>query len=233
MASVDRKVRLFEDILRLRRAGRELPGNRDIAEVRAALERELGPSVSRRLAGRLLGVSHTSLGRWIEPGDLPTVYTPAGRQEIPVATVLDFRDRVDAERSAGRRTRHLLEPAITDARRRAAQLAPSELIADVADRGGGHDRAERRALAYHRALARRLSQTTVDEARHVLLRWREDGHIDPRYADRWEQALERPLAEIRRLIAEDSEAARDLRQNSPFAGMLSEAERRRIVQGVH
>lgn len=42
MSLVERKQDLFENIARLRRAGRALPGNRDIAAVRVALERELG-----------------------------------------------------------------------------------------------------------------------------------------------------------------------------------------------
>jgi hypothetical protein len=71
---VDRKQALFENIVRLRRAGREAPGSRDIASVRAALELELGETVSRRLAARVLGVSHTALDRWIKSGDLPVVY---------------------------------------------------------------------------------------------------------------------------------------------------------------
>ena len=42
MRLVDRKRELFENIVRLRRVGRELPGNEDISAVRAALERQLG-----------------------------------------------------------------------------------------------------------------------------------------------------------------------------------------------
>jgi hypothetical protein len=59
---IDRKKELFENTVRLRRVGREPPG-KDISAVRAALERQLGETVSRRLAARLLGVSHTALDR--------------------------------------------------------------------------------------------------------------------------------------------------------------------------
>ena len=51
---VDRKLGLFENIVRLRRAGRQAPGSRDIAVVRVALERQLGETISRRLAARRL-----------------------------------------------------------------------------------------------------------------------------------------------------------------------------------
>ncbi len=72
----------------------------------------------------------------------------------------------------------------------------------------------------------------VEEARHVLFRWREQGRIDDRYADRWEQLFERPLPEIRRALVEEGQEADDLRQSSPFAGVLSEPERRRIIHEV-
>lgn len=72
----------------------------------------------------------------------------------------------------------------------------------------------------------------VQEARHVLYRWRELGRIDERYADRWEQLLQQPVPEIRRGLIDQSQEADDLRQNSPFAGLLSEPERRRILREV-
>jgi hypothetical protein len=56
-----------------------LPGNRDIVAVRTALEKELGETVSNRLAASLLGVSHTALARWIKAGDLATVYNAHAR----------------------------------------------------------------------------------------------------------------------------------------------------------
>ncbi len=72
----------------------------------------------------------------------------------------------------------------------------------------------------------------VEEARYVLFRWRDQGRIDERYADRWEQLLNHPLSEIRRALVDESQDYDDLRQNSPFAGLLSEPERRRIVREV-
>lgn len=72
----------------------------------------------------------------------------------------------------------------------------------------------------------------VDEARHLIWQWRDEGRIDPRYAKRWEKVLSRPIPEIRKTIGEDSQRGRDLRQNSPFAGMLSEPERRKILAEI-
>ena len=41
-----------------------------------------------------------------------------------------------------------------------------------------------------------------------------------------------PMGEIRKAIAADDERGRDLRQNSPLAGLLSEPERRKILEKV-
>ena len=51
MSVVDRKQDLFENVVRLRRVGRDLPGNADVFAVRSALEQELGETVYRP-AGR-------------------------------------------------------------------------------------------------------------------------------------------------------------------------------------
>jgi hypothetical protein len=229
MGVVDRKQQQFEHIMRLRRAGRELPGNEDIAAVRVSIERELGETVSRRMAARLLGVSHTALERWVTSGDLPVVYTAAGRVEVPVSALADLRESIDADRADGPR-RYVLAPTMSR-HRAAAERLHVDGSKDVDD-DTGHGRASARGLAYHRVIARRLRRPMVEEARHVLYRWREQGRIDPRYASQWEDVLRRPVADIRRALVEQSPDADDLRQNSPFAGMLSEAERRRILSEV-
>jgi hypothetical protein len=229
MGVVDRKQELFENIVRLRRAGREAPGNRDIASVRATLERELGETVSRRLAARLLGVSHTALERWIKASDLPVVYSSNGRVEVPVPALLDLYEAVERDRRLGPR-RYALKPTMKRHRAAAGRLRVDDLKDDA--QRGGHDRARARGLAYHRAVAERLRKPMVEEARHVLFRWCQQGQIDPRYADRWERLLDRPIPEIRRALMDTSQDADDLRQNSPFAGLLSEPERQRIIREV-
>jgi hypothetical protein len=229
MGVVDRRLELFENIVRLRRAGRHSSGNRDIAAVRVTLERELGETVSRRLAARILGVSHTALDRWIHSGDLPLVYSTAGRFEVPVPALLDLYESVSAERAEHPRRYSL---ASTMARQRDAADRLSFAAQDERLELHGHDRTSARSLAYHRAVAQRLRQPMVEEARHVLYRWRGQGRIDERYAERWEQLLEQPIAKIRRALTDESQDAEDLRQNSPFAGVLSEPERQRIVREV-
>jgi hypothetical protein len=227
MGVVERKQELFENIVRLRRAGRRAPGSRDIAAVRVSLERELGETVSRRLAARVLGVSHTALERWTKAGDLPVIYSAKGRLEVPVPALLDLHEAVHAGRASS--PRYPLKPTMVRHRDAARQLS----IHRPRDRGSAeHDRARARSLAYHHAVASRLRKPMVEEARHVLFRWREQGRIDTHYADRWEQLLERPLPEIRHALVQENQQADDLRQNSPFAGVLSEPERRRIVHEV-
>src|SRR5690606_7761912 len=115
---------------------------------------------------------------------------------------------------------------------RQREAARSLRIDDVDGEAGGHDRTTARSRAYHRAVAQRLRRPMVDEARHVLYRWRRQRRIDERWAARWEEMLNRPVADIRRALVEVSLEADDLRQNSPFAGMLSEPERRRILTEV-
>ena len=235
MGIIDRKARAFEAIIRLRRAERELAPNQDLVVVRAMFEEDLGETMSRRLAARLLGVDHKSVSRWIRSGDLPVVHTAAGNTEVPTANVLDLYEAVTSAREEGSRTLHLLEPSLSAGRRRAEKLRPQELVGEqeADDQSGhGHARAERRSLAYHRALAKQLRRPMADDALKLLWKWRDQGRIDARYADSWEQLLRRPMHDIRRVISEDTQRGRDLRQNSPFAGMLSEPERRRINDEV-
>ena len=224
MPTTATKVRLFENVARLRRAERDAPRNRDIPAVRASLEQELGETVSQRLAAKLLGVSHTGIGRWVKSGDLPTVFNREGRLEVPVSALLDLHEKVEYQRRRGRR--HVLEPGISEARDRARRIPPIPLPDDA----DGHNTAELRSLAYHAAVARRLRRGMVDDARRLIWVWLDQGKIDPRHAEQWELVLARPIGEVRRLITEDSERGRDLRQNSPLAGVLSEAERRAILQ---
>jgi hypothetical protein len=225
------RERIFENIVRLRRAERQT-GNSDIAMVREDLEVGLGGSVSRSLAASLLGVSHTALNGWIAAGDVPVVITEGGRKEVPLPTLLDLYERVGEERSSGRRRLHVLEPVMVEGRRRAERMRPGVGLEEFGERSVPHRRQELRSLAYHRALAPRLRRFMVDEAQRKLARWKRDGRIDPRYAEAWDSVFAMPMADIQKVIGSDDPRGRDLRQNSPLAGMLSEPERRRILEAV-
>lgn len=232
MNRTEHKLMRLEQIARLRRAQRHAPQEREIGSVRAELEVELGETVSQRLAARFLGVSHTALQRWIRAGDLPLVYNPRGRREVPVAALLDLNEGVERERARGRQRRRHLEVVMKERRERARRIRAADLGVGTGGGGDGHGGADRRALAYHRAVAKRLDRQMIGEARHHVCKWRSQGKLDPRYADEWEQVLRLPLADVRRTLVRDDEPGRDLRQNSPFAGMLSEPERQRVLELV-
>lgn len=230
MGVIDHKQELFENVVRLRRVGRRLPADDDLASVRFALERELGPTVSLRLAARLLGVSHTALLRWVRAGDVPLVITPPGRREVPVPALLDLYEETHGAGSE-QPGRYVLAPAIKRRRQAARQMRVHRPASHSRD---GHDPARERGLAYHAAIADHdhLTKAMVAEARHVLFRWRQEGRIDARYARKWQELLALPLPGIRQAITANGSEADDLRQSSPFAGMLSEPERRRILAEV-
>jgi hypothetical protein len=227
MAILDRKQQLFENVARLRRVGRLVPDNQDLFAVRLGLEQELGETISRRLAAKLLGVSHTALERWIASGDVPLVFTAARRQEVPVAALLDLYEAVRSSKIGG--TRHPLAAAL-----RSRQHAAERLSVDWShDRNGSaYDRTHLHGLAYHKAVAARLRKQTVADAKYVLYRWCEQGRIDPVYAARWDRVLAMPLTSIRDAITAAGADADDLRQNSPFAGALTEPECRRVLAEV-
>ncbi|HEY1777818.1 MAG TPA: hypothetical protein VGG41_16800 [Solirubrobacteraceae bacterium] len=158
---------------------------------------------------------------------MPVVYSREGRVEIPVPALLELYEAIKPEQ--GRR--YVLKPTMERQREAARSLhIADDLKGD--DRSATHDRARARNLAYHRAVARRLRRTMVDEARHVLFRWRAEGRIADYYADRWAEILNRPIREIRQTLVGIGPEADDLRQTSPFAGLLSEPERRRILEEV-
>jgi hypothetical protein len=58
------------------------------------------------------------------------------------------------------------------------------------------------------------------------------GRIDPRWYQEWDRVLSRPIGDIRAAISADTPAKRQLRQTSPFAGALTEQERRLLTKAV-
>lgn len=94
-----------------------------------------------------------------------------------------------------------------------------------------HRLAEARSLAMHTLIAERIARDprTLDIARRNLERWAERwGEQRPRWLHEWQALMGRPWPDIAALISEPSERAARLRQSSPFAGVLTPEERRRI-----
>lgn len=223
---------LVRTLVRLRHAEAHCERPEVLAGIRSDLERALGGAVTYAVAARALGISQTALGKWIERGEISTVLAPNGRRRVPLRELLELAIAVDEHRTEHPGDPRPVAAALRRRRDAVEQLDPDEVLPRRYRRGdlSGHRLAELRGLAYHRAVARRLDPRAVADAQVRLRRWREEGKIDERYATRWEELLSRPIPSIVELIREDSTSSRDLRQNSPLTGLLSEAERRRVLE---
>jgi hypothetical protein len=94
-----------------------------------------------------------------------------------------------------------------------------------------HRLAEQRSLAYHRAVAGRLAgrPELMQIARERASRWESQGSLA---AAAWVDLLAQPLPALLEFLGSDSERARELRQSTPFAGMLDPRERWRLWEQV-
>jgi hypothetical protein len=92
---------------------------------------------------------------------------------------------------------------------------------------GGHRRIDQRSLALHRAIAEKLraNPSLVDIARENLDRWSQRNGRSQPYWDAWRKLLNHPIEDVLASIVEVSERMTALRQATPFAGVLSPAER--------
>src|ERR1017187_3387244 len=91
----------------------------------------------------------------------------------------------------------------------------------------GHQRIDQRSLALHSAIAEKLraNPALIAIALDNIERWSRAGGRSQPYWDAWREILKRPLPEILDLMVEDSECMTALRQATPFAGVLTPAER--------
>jgi transcriptional regulator with XRE-family HTH domain len=92
-------------------------------------------------------------------------------------------------------------------------------------------REDRRSLALHRAIAPRL-EAEPDAVLALAgrnLRLMQERHPGARsLLDEWEEILQRPIDHIVGVMTDPGMHARDLRQVTPFAGVLGPAERARV-----
>lgn len=202
MGIVVRKLVLLDRLARLHRVRRRNPDDEDLVAVIVGIEADLGATVSQRVAAHFLGISHTEVGRRVRTGEVPLVENPEGAFEVPVPVLLRTLE--------GRDTSPAPSPVRTGA------VARSDPAA--------------RSLDYHRALSEALTPDDVADARYRVHKWRNQGTLAPVYADRWEHLLSLPLEQIRGALNDTTEAAADLRQNTPFVGVLSELERRSLLE---
>lgn len=95
-----------------------------------------------------------------------------------------------------------------------------------------HDRLDERSLALHRLIAAkvRADPALLDKARENLRRWQgASGSPSLAFAE-WEQILSGSVDQVTAFLVERSERAARLRQSSPFAGVLTEDERRAVLK---
>lgn len=94
-----------------------------------------------------------------------------------------------------------------------------------------HRLLEARSLAMHAVIAQKIERDPklLDVPRNNLKRWsaRWENEV-PAWYDEWRGIMNRSWADIAAIITEPSEEGARLRQSSPFAGVLSAAERKRI-----
>lgn len=92
-----------------------------------------------------------------------------------------------------------------------------------------HDAIDRRSLEMARRIVAKIDAdpALLERAKRVCARWVERGNVPAR---EWMTILARPWPEIRRILIEDSEESRRLRQNDPFCGILTPAERWEIYR---
>lgn len=221
----------IKHLLRLRKVERLADPRQqsDIVSVSDFLRSLVGPTVRPGEAARLLRISHPALNRWIDKGEISAVLTPEGRREIPLSELLELLEEVEQQRGDG--SGRPLARVIRDRNRRADEEVDIERLLP-SRRNRGHRVAELQALAYHRLVAERLDPQLVDDANRRLGRWRASGRIHPAWADKWERTLAMPIPRIAKAISSDTSAARALRQTSPFAGALTQQERKRLVRAV-
>jgi hypothetical protein len=96
-----------------------------------------------------------------------------------------------------------------------------------------HRLAEERSVAYHRVIAERLlaQPAVLEDARRRVQSWlAAAGEHAPFYARKWAEILNRDPSSIAAFLVERSELADEIRQSTPFLGVLRPQERWKIFR---
>lgn len=111
---------------------------------------------------------------------------------------------------------------------RSAQAAPTSAYS-------GHRVLDIRSLAMHAVIAQKIERdpSLLAIARANLQRWRErKAGSTPAWLEEWQEILRLPWPDIATIITAPDENATRLRQSSPFAGVLTSAERKKIYDAL-
>ena len=95
-----------------------------------------------------------------------------------------------------------------------------------------HMRLDERSLALHRRVAEKLAADPglLQLARGNVRRWQASYEVPSPALAEWDKILDGSFEDIIALLVERSENATRLRQSSPFAGALTETERKAIYE---
>lgn len=97
-------------------------------------------------------------------------------------------------------------------------------------------REQEKSLWLHRALLAPLlsdPDTVLAAARDNVLRWKpqqREGGVAEQHLTHWQEILDRGVDTVVAVLTSSSATAHELRQNSPFAGVLAEDTRRQVLQ---
>lgn len=95
-----------------------------------------------------------------------------------------------------------------------------------------HSISDLRSKALHVHIGRKLMRRPelIGNARERLQRMYQSTPYSKDYLDQWDELLAGPLQRMLQVLGADDEQSRALRHVSPFAGILSETERKRILR---
>ncbi|HEC12970.1 MAG TPA: XRE family transcriptional regulator [Acidiferrobacteraceae bacterium] len=94
-------------------------------------------------------------------------------------------------------------------------------------------REDHRSLAYHRVIAEKLSQNSISTLKQAKRNLSRLGRLHPGAKPlftQWHLWLALPIEELKSKILDPGIAARDMRQVSPFSGLLQPQERVQIIK---
>jgi transcriptional regulator with XRE-family HTH domain len=158
-----------------------------------------------------------------------------------VNAVRDLRERRRLSQEAFARVAHTSQPTIaayesgvkSPRLRTLERLARSVGLEAIVDFVPPLTREDRRSLALHRAIARRLEEAperNLERARRTLERMSRRHRAAEPLLSMWREILERPVTEILEILLDPRPVARELRHVTPFAGILSAPERAAIYR---
>ncbi len=143
----------------------------------------------------------------------------AGITQVSLAKAAGTSQPTVAAYEAGRKS-----PSVETVRR----LAESVGLEATIEYHSPLTREDRRSIALHRVIAQRLEadpKRVLAQARKNLTRMKRSGAGGAQLLEEWRVALKRPVVALVTLLTAPDPWARELRQVTPFAGVLSARER--------